>query len=210
MATSGYPPHGVPPPGFPPGYPQQPYYAPPQPQGNGMAIAGMVLGILALVLFWIPFLNWLLALLGIVFAALGLARAGKVQGTGKVMAITGLVCGVLGAAIGAVFWVWVVREVDHAVGRKLRAVDREIAHERVSRLAFEAFPMWSSRHPDKACPASIDELLEEGSTYDRLDPWGRAYRMRCGSDLPPGAKAIAISSAGPDRIDDTEDDIQSW
>jgi len=63
-----------------PAYPQQPAYpggAYPQPPGydgygqpqraNGMAVAGLVCGIIGLVFFWFPILGMVLAALGIIF-----------------------------------------------------------------------------------------------------------------------------------------------
>jgi hypothetical protein len=59
----------------------------------------MVLGLVALVLCWFPFVNWVLAVLAIVFGALGISRANKV-GRGKGFAISGLVTGAVGGIIG--------------------------------------------------------------------------------------------------------------
>lgn len=104
----------------PPGYGQQPGYGggfpPPSPgfggpvqQTNGLAIAALVLGILAILscgatsIFAIP--------LGIA----GLIRSKKLSGSGKGMAIGGLITGVIGAVIGVlmlVFVVWAANEVD--------------------------------------------------------------------------------------------------
>jgi hypothetical protein len=98
MATPGYTPQGQ---------------APQSQEGNGMAVAGMVLGIIALVLCWIPFLNWLLALLGIIFGALGIGRGNKV-GKGKGMAIAGLVCGIVGALLGVAIVILAVKTASEA------------------------------------------------------------------------------------------------
>ena len=76
------------------------------PQGNGMAVAGLVLGILGLVMCWIV-IGWILALLGIIFGAIGLGKAKRV-GKGKGMALAGLICGVLGIVVGIVFQIIVV------------------------------------------------------------------------------------------------------
>lgn len=98
------------PPGFTPGpqgMPQPPHQHPP---GNGMAIAGLVLGILALLLCWIPFLNWILAILGIIFGAVGMSKANKIGGRGKGLAVTGLVLGILGAVIGTILVVMIMKE----------------------------------------------------------------------------------------------------
>jgi len=65
---------------------------------NGMATAGMVLGILGIVLCWVPGVGLLCALLGIVFGSIGLSRAGRLH-RGRGAAVTGLVCGILGFVI---------------------------------------------------------------------------------------------------------------
>ncbi|MDO5395251.1 MAG: hypothetical protein Q4F07_04730 [Bacteroidales bacterium] len=58
-------------------------------QSKGMAVAALVLGICAAVLFWVPFLNWILIILGIVFGIVGIV---KKQGA---MAIVGLILSVV-------------------------------------------------------------------------------------------------------------------
>lgn len=104
--------------GFTPGQdPQQ------QQQGNGMAVAGLVLGIIGLVLCWIPFLGWILALLGVIFGALGMSKAKKIGGRGNGMAIAGLVTGALGLLVGIVLFVlamMAVKEVEREFERDLR------------------------------------------------------------------------------------------
>lgn len=106
---------------------------PPQQRGNGMAVAGMVLGIIALVLCWVPFLNWVLALLGIVFGALGIARSNKV-GRGKGMAISGLVCGLIGAILGTIMWIMLVRGVKQFV-KEVKAIDGKVELDSIGRQA---------------------------------------------------------------------------
>ncbi|MEJ7596560.1 MAG: DUF4190 domain-containing protein [Kofleriaceae bacterium] len=81
-------------------------------QGNGLAVAGLVLGIVALVFFWIPFLNWILAILAIIFGAVGNSKANKIGGKGKGMAIAGLVMGILGAILGVVFVMFIVGKAN--------------------------------------------------------------------------------------------------
>jgi hypothetical protein len=76
--------------------------------------------------------------------------------------------------------------------------------------AFEAYPQWAMQHPDKACPGALAELREFTSFESDLDPWGHPYRLMCGPSLPPGAKGVAIQSAGPDGQLDTADDVRSW
>lgn len=64
--------------------------------GNGKAIAGLVLGILALILSFLTLFDIPLIVLGIVFSVLGLRAAARGAG-GRGMAIAGLTCAIIGA-----------------------------------------------------------------------------------------------------------------
>ena len=106
-AQHGYPPQqGYPPQGPPYGYYQQPQqYAGAQP-GNGLGIAGGVCGIVAVVLCWIPFIDYISIILGalaIIFGALGIRHANAHGGGGKGMAITGVVTGIVALVITILF-----------------------------------------------------------------------------------------------------------
>ena len=57
-------------------------------KGKGFSIAALILGICALVFCWIPVVNWILAILAVVFGIIGLVKKAK-----KGMAITGLILG---------------------------------------------------------------------------------------------------------------------
>jgi hypothetical protein len=85
-------------------------------------------------------------------------------------------------------------------------VDVDEAKLHVKKLNFESYPMWASKTPDKACPASIGDL-EGGAAKD---PWGNPYKMLCGPNAPAGAHGFAVLSFGPDGIEGTPDDIKSW
>lgn len=87
------------------------YQTNPQPQQpqqtNGMAIAALVCGIVGVVgcfLGYFAFVSLALSIVGIVLGVKGMNVA-KSTGTGKGLAIAGLVCGIVGAAfslIGAI------------------------------------------------------------------------------------------------------------
>ncbi len=70
--------------------------------GNGVALAGMILGIVGLVLCWFPLVGWLLSGLAIVFGAIGMSRSGRLGGFRRGQAITGLVCGIVGVLLGGI------------------------------------------------------------------------------------------------------------
>jgi hypothetical protein len=78
-------------------------------QGNGMAVAGMVLGIIGFVFSFIPcawVLGMLLGIKGVIFSGIGLGHAAKV-GQGKGMAVTGLIMSIL-AIIWAPIWIFLL------------------------------------------------------------------------------------------------------
>ena len=93
------------------GYPQhgygQPAYAAPQARGrSGMAIAGLVLGVIALLTFWI----WgaiLFAPLAIIFGILGRNEARKRGMDGEGMGTAGLALGVV-AIVLTIPWAFYV------------------------------------------------------------------------------------------------------
>lgn len=84
---------------------------------NGLATAGFVLGLLALLGAWIPVLNFLGIILGVVgaiLAGVGLAKSQRVA-AGKGLAIAGLIMSLLGILIAIVINVAFVGAVDSAV-----------------------------------------------------------------------------------------------
>ncbi|MBP2366427.1 DUF4190 domain-containing protein [Pseudonocardia parietis] len=92
-----YPPHSQP--QWGPG-PQQPQYR------NGLGTTGFVLGLLAALFAWIPFIGviaWPLAILGVIFSVLGLYRAIKGRANNKGLSIAGLVLSVIALVFCVVY-----------------------------------------------------------------------------------------------------------
>lgn len=78
-------------------------------RGNGMAVTGMVLGIVGFVFAFIPCLGWfgmILGILGTIFSGIGLAHASRTK-QGKSMAVSGLVLSIL-AIIWWPLWAFVL------------------------------------------------------------------------------------------------------
>jgi hypothetical protein len=103
----GFPPQpGLPPQAAPYGYYQQPPPYTAATSGNGLGIAGGVCGIVAVVLCWIPFVDYVSVVLGvlaIIFGALGLRNANAHGGGGRGLAITGIVTGIVAVVISILF-----------------------------------------------------------------------------------------------------------
>ena len=83
-------------------------------QTNGLAVAGMICGILGLVLFWTVWIGIILGVLGIIFGALGRSRANSMGGTGRGMAMTGIITGAIGVVAAIIFIVFIASKVNEA------------------------------------------------------------------------------------------------
>ncbi|MFE3518108.1 DUF4190 domain-containing protein [Streptomyces sp. NPDC059166] len=102
-AAYGYP--AAPSAGY--GYPGYPGYAGQQPWGpapaNGLGIAAMVLGIIAVVGFCMWGLGVILGILALIFGIIGRGRAKRGEATNGGMALAGIILGSVSIVIGAVF-----------------------------------------------------------------------------------------------------------
>lgn len=71
-------------------------------KSNGLGVAGFVLSLISLALFWVPYLNFFLPILGLIFSFIGVFR--KPRG----LSIAGLVIsGISGAAV-AIFYLAII------------------------------------------------------------------------------------------------------
>ena len=96
------------------GYGGQGYPPPPGPrqsnQGWGMALAGLILGIVALFLFWIPLISWLALILALAGLGLGIAAlmtAVRQRTSAKGLSIAAVVVSgvaLIAAILGTAFW----------------------------------------------------------------------------------------------------------
>jgi hypothetical protein len=72
--------------------PPTPYFLP----NSGYATAGLVLGILGLIGFWIPFGDIVMSGLAVILSVVGLGQTNSGRYAGRGKAIAGLVCGIIG------------------------------------------------------------------------------------------------------------------
>lgn len=61
--------------------------------GNGMGVAGFVLALLGLIFCWVPVIDWILWLLGVIFSVIGIFKPKKG------LAIAGLVISFIGILV---------------------------------------------------------------------------------------------------------------
>ncbi|MER6392161.1 DUF4352 domain-containing protein [Streptomyces sp. NPDC001523] len=116
---AGPPGYGIPPgPQGYPGYPGYPGAA--QEKTNGLAIASLVLGLIAVLVALVPFFFWIGTLIGLTGLGLGIAAMVSASrgAPRKAMSVWGTILGVLSliaSAVGFYFTVRVADEVDKAV-----------------------------------------------------------------------------------------------
>jgi hypothetical protein len=149
--------------------------------GNGLATAGFVLGLLGLLASWIPLLNivgLILGVLGAVLAAVGLAKSKK-TGAGKGLAIAGLVLGVLAVIIAIIVNVAFAKAVDEAV-------------KTTTSTSVEA-PAASNGKGASSDTAASDKAL--GTSRDNPAPLGSAIT---GGDWT--VKVNSVKTAGKDSL----------
>jgi hypothetical protein len=134
----------VPPAGDQPGWSNSPQNQPPPSPGygggsygnqggsspkNGIGIAAMVVGIVALVLCWIPFLGLVLAIVAVVLGIVGIRKASRGEATNKGMAIAGVATGGLALLVGAFFTIATIAIFDD-IGSLVECVEQaETAEE---------------------------------------------------------------------------------
>jgi hypothetical protein len=73
-------------------------------ESAGLGIAGMVLGIIGLVFFWVPFLDLLLGVLAVVFGGLSLNSVFKGKAANKSVAVAGLSMGII-TVLASLVWI---------------------------------------------------------------------------------------------------------
>ena len=150
------PPGAMPPP--PGGFAPPPAMAPP-PGGyattpssgsNGLAIGGLVCGVIGLVTFWVCGLGAALGLVAVVLSVLGLNTAKKrADGSGRGLAIGGIVTGALALVLGIGFIVFVQFVANQTTTELENFNTDQFLDENLN--SDELFPELNSDPPDGTC-----------------------------------------------------------
>jgi hypothetical protein len=100
----------------------QPASAPPPPPphygsgpSNGLAIAGMVIGIVSIVLFFLNWVDIIIGIVGLVLSLVGLSKARRLGGVGRGMAIAGVATSSVGIVAAIIFLIAVFVAVDRGI-----------------------------------------------------------------------------------------------
>ena len=98
------------------GYPA----ATPAPAKNAIAPWALGVSIFAIVLCWVPLLNWILAIAGIVLGIIGIVKAGKISvpKNGKGMSVAAVIISVVAIVLSIVLGMLVFKAAEGIVGEE--------------------------------------------------------------------------------------------
>jgi hypothetical protein len=167
--------------------------SPAPPSTSGLAVAALVLGILALLSFWLAPVGIVLGVLAVLFGAMAMGRTKEGGQGGRGMAIAGLVTGIVGL-VGALLMLTVFVKGIQFVGDVIRAQGQM---QTLSNHVRE-FEEKNGRLPN-----DLDEALAASPAAVRNDPWGNPYHLRA---LAEGRYEIV--SSGMDGVAGTADDLR--
>lgn len=85
----------------------QPHGSPPS-KGNRLAVAGFVFSLVSNAIFWLPGVNFITWVLGIVFSSIGLNRANRQSLPHRGLAIAGLVIALVPGTVLNVVLFWLI------------------------------------------------------------------------------------------------------
>jgi hypothetical protein len=131
--------------------------------GGAGATSSLVLGIIAVVLCWIPFLNiisLILALIALPLASWGLVRAKKHEGDGKSSAVTGLVLSFVALGVSVA--------VNSAVFDGIEEVDESLTGKEISNTVSPGASEGGSKKSVHAYGETV--TFKDGSTLKCLKP----------------------------------------
>jgi hypothetical protein len=152
-------------PGYPP-YGQQQYGQPPTgPQRNGLGVASLVLGIVALVLFWIPVLGLIPAGVGLGLGIAGRRRASRGEADNGGVALAGIVTSAVAIVISLALFT-----VGFITG--LAMLDDEAAAPAEPQETIEEDETEETEETEEAEPETTDVFsLEVGDCFNDPEEW---------------------------------------
>ncbi|MGW0894552.1 DUF4190 domain-containing protein [Saccharopolyspora sp. NPDC002578] len=160
---------------------------PPTTPKNGLGTAGFVLGLLALLFSFIPFIGviaWPLGILGLVFGVIGIIRARNGEANNQGMAITGTVLAGIGLLI-CVAWVGIVGTAANEAAKQSESLGVEAQHSPV--------PGGDSADASDA-PIELGfgqtHTWKGGESVQVSEP--RKFKKSNPYELPSGARAVEV------------------
>ncbi len=173
---------------------------PPQGKANsGMAIASLIIGAVALLLAWVPCVNFLallLALLGLILGIVAWVSAAKVPGQKPTMAIIGIVLSVLAVPSFFLSWMLLGGALERGAGSLVQYGLTTGANAEADAIAAQARARGVDENTIADARAKLDETLStvtsnvsdaERASRDveaALEEFRSTLEAAAGTDLP--------------------------
>lgn len=126
---------------------------PAAPAGNGLAVAGFVLSIIALILCWLSLIDLIFVIPAIVFSAIGLQRATKQGRPHRGLAIAGLSTSLVALILVIVLTIVYARVVDEIVDVVESGGAADVVHKLEMSGSIHALNDAELRELDRRCVA---------------------------------------------------------
>lgn len=120
---------------------------------NGLGLTSLILGLVALTLCWIPFINYLsvvLGLVGIVLAIVGFARIGKRGANNPVTTAIGALVSALAIVLAFVAWNSFANAVDKSITQFEKDMDKAGTEFEVQMDCLAKIPLGDPEYQAKA------------------------------------------------------------
>jgi hypothetical protein len=159
--------------------PTPPIPAPVAPR-NGMASAGLALGITGILLCWLPLVGLVAGILGIVFGAIGMSKAGRLGGVGRGAATGGLVCGIVSVVLLPVmaaiaipaFLDYMHKGKRTPSARDLTMIERKIKAYYIERAELPPSASVMPDEPGGACNSATGRIPKQPQSAWEAAGWG--------------------------------------
>lgn len=146
------------------------------PKKSGLAIAGMVLGIVAIATSFLPIINngsFFLALIGLIFAIVGMVSIRKGKSSGMGMAVAGLVLSIVAIVVvlgSQAFYSAVIDEASNQATQQLNKMSGDATNDIMGvdvDVAIGDFSISKDGYGfvSSELPVTVTNLLDEQTTY---------------------------------------------
>lgn len=172
-------------------------------QSNTCAVVAFVLGIVSILLFWVPVVGMLLCLVTLVTAVIGMIGARKGSG-GMAFAVIGGILAALGIAIYIALLILFFRSTD-ILRDAVREAEIEQARDQIGEIEtlLDAYHLENGEYPARL--EELSDTADDSSSYVDLDedPWRNAWQYTRVDD------DFRLWSRGPDGKSGTADDVRA-
>jgi type II secretory pathway pseudopilin PulG len=173
-----------------------------QPRSNTVAIVAFVMGIIGILICWVPLLGLLFCLLTLVLAIIGFVGSRRGRG-GTAFSVIGGVLAALGMVVGIV----IIPLMFSSMGAVLEVVRMSQSAQRIVEIekALDGYYAQNGRYPERLKELPLARGADDDSPADpTVDSWNNPFEYQRLNDRQGGYR---LWSRGPDGVSGNEDDL---